>query len=429
MGPLASLFKPKKPPWPNPAASTGTFCWALGRYRCWNAVGPAGDIPEKRGVFGEIGTLLKSRHEYLHEGESIPRPLSYEIYMVGRLETDALPHILFICESKRPRQRALKLVRESGILDGFPGLQLGECSRSPMLSQPVDRIAFDQEDGMLHATESVTATARDVYYRPPLSDIYGFPIFVASAEAGHVRMATVGGLTRVGETLFALTAAHTFCEFHSRGDISELPPIELSLELENEEDGDLEQNDFIEMTSRGEQALPLRYLRVSAANALIGSQSTERFSFDDSTSSAQASFSTHADQAWPTAITPRLSTFVNELATNNTASVPVVGGALSLLGKLSTMASESEQRNLDWALVSIDQTKISYFLQCQNPICIQGTATEIESPISIKVLTASNRVLCGTLFNNPVYMQLPPSRAFQKLWVVQLEGPLSKSLA
>jgi len=63
----ASSFLPMNP-WPDPQDSIGDALCSLGRSRCWEAKGPADEIP--RGpIFREIKVLLESRHEYLNEGE------------------------------------------------------------------------------------------------------------------------------------------------------------------------------------------------------------------------------------------------------------------------------------------------------------------------------------------------------------------------
>lgn len=261
--PLSSAFKPKST-WPDPEASIGESFCVLGKYRCWEAIGLAGDIP-KSAAFRDIKTLLESRYEYLHEGLSVPRALSYELYMIGKVKKEAQPYIMFICESKPSRQRALKLVRESGILDEYPGVLLGECSRAPILSRPAVPLASLDSGEDLQVTEEsdegdiLPESGPYVYYQEPLSDVYGFPIFVEIFGGSPRRKATAGGIIRVGDEFYVLTVAHTFFDPSRREKPNATRPIEFSLELDGEsDDDDTEGRDFIEVTSRGKFEYDLR---------------------------------------------------------------------------------------------------------------------------------------------------------------------------
>ena len=76
--------------------------------------------------------LSMTQHEILNEGVSVRRVLIFDIYMIGRDPSQARPTIVFSSENKTQRQRALKVIRESNILDGRPGLRLRDSSTPPM---------------------------------------------------------------------------------------------------------------------------------------------------------------------------------------------------------------------------------------------------------------------------------------------------------
>ena len=118
-------FKQKNP-WPNPERSIGISWCPLGKNWCWEAVGPAQEIAGK--ILCKIKDILESQQEYLNEGVCIRRVLLFGLYMIGRTKAQARPTIVFSCENKIQRQRAMKAVRESAILDGHPGVCLGESS-------------------------------------------------------------------------------------------------------------------------------------------------------------------------------------------------------------------------------------------------------------------------------------------------------------
>jgi hypothetical protein len=127
----APAFKQKNP-WSNPEQSVGDAWCDIGKTRCWEAIGPAQDVASK--VLGHIKNLLESQHEYLNEGVCVPRVLLFGLYMTGRTIEQARPTIIFSCENKAQRQRAVKVVRESLLLGAYPAILLADSSRPPRLS-------------------------------------------------------------------------------------------------------------------------------------------------------------------------------------------------------------------------------------------------------------------------------------------------------
>jgi len=258
-----SALKPKNP-WPDSQGSIGSLLCPMGRNKCWEAVGPAGEL-SKGNLFKEIKKLLESQHEYLNEGESVPRAILFEVYMIGRNETFARPTILFCCERKPPRQRAMKLVRESLVLVEYPGVQLGDCSRPPNLThQPVplfDPIS-EEDDRVL-----VGSSPSGIIYRPPIKSLFGLPVYVQLSH-DHLRAATIGGFICLGDTIVGLSVRHVFDE-----DQDELNPedfgtvMEFSLEYDDfEEDVEGEGNiDSVMMTSTGISKI---LLQISSSNKI-----------------------------------------------------------------------------------------------------------------------------------------------------------------
>ena len=246
--PTILALSPKNP-WPDSQGSIGNLLCQMGRNKCWEAVGPAGEV-SRGNLFKEIKRLLESRHEHLNEGEYVPRAILFEVYMIGRNETLARPTILFCCERKPPRQRAMKLVRESMVLAEYPGVQLGDCSRPPGLTcQPVPLFDPMPEDFDWLLGGGICS----VLYRPPIKSLFGLPVYVQLSH-GHPRAATIGGFICVGDTLVGLSVRHVFSE-DQEGLIPEAlnTNMEFSLEYDVDEE-ELEgqgDNSFVMMTSTG----------------------------------------------------------------------------------------------------------------------------------------------------------------------------------
>ena len=247
--PTVPALKPKNP-WPDSQGSIGSLLCPMGRNKCWEAVGPAGEL-SRGNLFKEIKKLLESRHEHLNEGESVPRAILFEVYMIGRNETLARPTILFCCERKPPRQRAMKLVRQSLVLDDYPEVQLGVCSRPPGLThQPVplfDPITVEY-DGV-----SVAKSPSAVLYMPPIKFILGLPIYVQHSNRGP-RAATMGGFISLGDALVGLSVRHVFDEEKNALVAEDLSTdMDFSLEYDDYED-EVESgadSEFVVMTSTG----------------------------------------------------------------------------------------------------------------------------------------------------------------------------------
>ncbi|KAE9365861.1 hypothetical protein N431DRAFT_418721 [Stipitochalara longipes BDJ] len=199
------LFGLKKAQWPNPHLSLGIQCNRLGSNECWQAVGPAQDL------FGlvskSIGDLLDARVEDLEEGEPVAgHILLFGMYMIGKSATTAQPTLLLTCQRPKPRRRAIKYIRESGILKGYPKILLAESSLPPLASGTSSVRLLAGRDSLM------TAVARrglnSVGAEPLLSstilrrDATPTPVYTPSTKASFVWIAgpilgTILGLATV----------------------------------------------------------------------------------------------------------------------------------------------------------------------------------------------------------------------------------------
>jgi hypothetical protein len=241
----------------------------------------------------------------LNEGVCIRRALLFGLYMIGRTKAQARPTIVFSCENKIQRQRAMKAVRESAILDEHPGVCLGESSRPPRLSSEPQQLGdlnvlsesshgdethaprraggarrstiegepkkssrlptlsaqrSQSDDHTKHVemtgdTNNSSPVNNTVYYVSPLGGVHGIPIMIKDAtDKAPTRKSTVGGFIYVGEQLFGLTVAHAFQDNLQDDKERKDDDVEFSFEDDSQdEDADpVEDEDFINMTSRGE---------------------------------------------------------------------------------------------------------------------------------------------------------------------------------
>lgn len=143
----------RKNSWPDPLLSIGEFWCLMGPERCWEPIGPAKEKFDD--ISHQIKSLLDSRGEYLSEGVCVRQLLTFELYMIGRTAELAKPTIIFSSENKTQRQRAKKLVRESGILRGCPGIGLGESPRPLRPSRSPKPLAIFSDDTICAGSSSV----------------------------------------------------------------------------------------------------------------------------------------------------------------------------------------------------------------------------------------------------------------------------------
>ena len=228
----------------------------MGPDRCWEPIGPAKEKFDE--ISHQIKSLLDSRGEYLSEGVCVRRLLIFEMYMIGRSEELAKPTIIFSSENKTQRQRARKLVRESGILSGCPGIGLGESSRPLRLSKtpkPLGEQSISSDDiEMPICASSSSVPDASIWYSSQLSGMRCTSITIKTEGAEalvSIRKSTLG-VVCIGDELLGLTVAHAFFD-GSDNESSSGSDLEFSLEDEDHVWDAFEFDDnFIDITSRGE---------------------------------------------------------------------------------------------------------------------------------------------------------------------------------
>lgn len=116
-------WKSKNNQWPDPDKSVGVFHRKLGRYSCWEVVGLA------REDFDRISDEIKIYLE--RNSDPAPYPVIWTMYMIGRLENTARPTIMFCSKDKASRKTIRDVIEKSGILNGYPGVGVGDPDRPP----------------------------------------------------------------------------------------------------------------------------------------------------------------------------------------------------------------------------------------------------------------------------------------------------------
>jgi hypothetical protein len=217
---------PPVAPWPSPGLSIGQSCTPLSGNKCWEVIGPA--LGMSVGILRAVKELLDPHAEYLHEKEPKPCFIAFGMYMIGRDEHKANPTLLISCERKSPRQKAVKLVRESPILKENAGVRLAESPRPPLCSvSPIPLGPSNDENN----NSPHRVSAGENLYLAPKEFTCGIPIYtkmVQSHNASYPPRGTVGGIVCIKDDLFGISTAHGFAEDHKE---LALPDDEMSFEI------------------------------------------------------------------------------------------------------------------------------------------------------------------------------------------------------
>ncbi|KAI1363212.1 hypothetical protein F5Y08DRAFT_250231 [Xylaria arbuscula] len=190
--------------WPNPERSVGRLICKVGNESIWEAQGDA------RETFKSIAADIK---HYLDRCvEPIPSWVTWSIYMIGCAVGSAHPTIVFCCEVVAHRREVRNIIKQSGILDRYPGIKTGHMPRAP---------GFDHLIPLAPSSSSNKGRIElEMSRHAP-----GMLLAITSCADGQRRStkATIGGVVRIGCKYFYTTAAHPFQTDLDLGNSSEPP--------------------------------------------------------------------------------------------------------------------------------------------------------------------------------------------------------------
>jgi hypothetical protein len=195
--------------WQSPELSIGRACTPFEKQQCWEVTGRAESLA--RGLFQAVKELLDGCNELLYDGEPVESLVMFNLFMIGRDRSKANPTLLLSCERKRPRQRAMKLIRESGILrrPEHAGFRLAESPRPPVgLSAPVP---LGSQDDAGSSSLPLPLLDQNVLWNPkfPPTGAQLYTRFDAN-DADYATRATLGGVVSIEGVFYGLTVAHNF---------------------------------------------------------------------------------------------------------------------------------------------------------------------------------------------------------------------------
>ncbi|KAF4626101.1 hypothetical protein G7Y89_g12059 [Cudoniella acicularis] len=340
----------------------------LGRYKCWSLKDKSPAHLVWKTISKAITSLLEELFEHLDAGDS---ELMIEMFMIGRKPANSNPTILFSCENKNCRQKAVGFVQKKKVLADHPGVLMAECSKRPRL------LAIEYKSDL-------PPLPPGVYLNGPLQS-YGTPVLICSTHQVMPRKATIGGIVSIEGEIFGVTTAHAFSEPREE-DTSNNEDIEFAFYggYKPYDSSDDEEN-FVETTSGGYDA-------------------------QGSTTPSSGSMGSKKSQS-----------------TGNTAVVDPNREKLAV--KLGTIfASTAVGDHLDWALVQIRDSKSSSREENFQPqshipwggkVIYPKTIANSSADAHVLIYTGSSGVIAGELSGVSSFTIGAGTRGFQQLLVVR----------
>jgi hypothetical protein len=470
---LGKSLKSGRYNWPNPEDSTGEQYKnaKLRRYKCWKAVG------EARQKFEEIAPEIKTHLEQCCD--QLAHTVVWTVYMIGRTRKESVPTIMFCGIDKNARTEVKKMIKESGIMDRYPGFRIGSCTeefqhyarrkrrkhRKPgvqtcsgssvevmraiqhppsdtKIETPIlhDRLPIsirDHDQEFWNVTESVedrqqthidTAAGggKAILYSP--SDIGpGMRILIQGVHGDSLslRQATGGGFIRHRESIFLTTVAHAFHEdvVNAFPNSPENYDIEFELDDDSEEEEEGEGEDDIECSSTYSVSFA-----ASETSELDHSTISGR-TFSDTTSGSEQSFTTvqAADQIINTSganLSPVRIPGVS--AQKREPGLLVKSDDLLLpVGEHIILSTTGSRPSLDYCLIEVEANGLLKSKQIPLKFdkyllpVLSGIVMNEPGDVDVVATTGSGGLLKGRLSGTPSFLMLPGSNLVQEVWAVR----------
>jgi hypothetical protein len=414
---ISSLLDLKTAPsWQAPERSVGCFRCVVNGKGAWEPKGEA--LALFIVLAPEIQKLLDSEVDDLHD--RVPRNIKYNMWMVGRTPETSTPTIIFTSpgknttSSRSSRCKAMGMVKDSNILENYPSIALKALPAMPLICQAGQTIG-------VQAANDIDSEGNQTRNAPPTGEfgfisVLGTPRSLCGAAAlvnGH-RLATIGGLIKLGDEWYGFIANHT----RSDNIPEDFDPNNMGWGLSFDEDSDCENDNFAAVTSRGS----------------LSSKGGSETSRDETTSAEdELKMSSREDSPYKSQEdvgsdrllhlhTPPASKYLLE------EEKPDIRD-LSTQQHIASFKSPYIGNDLDYELFSISNTawlmpnemQIPSLTSKPDSLTVLGVARTLSQK-RVWVVSGFGGTLPGTVLESPHYIQLPDSRKIEEVWVVELDN-------
>ena len=207
---------------------------------CWLVAGPALDL--YRSLEPKINDLLERHKELIEQGEVKPRMTSWNMLMIGTSGETAQPTIVFASRSRRQRQYAKALLKDSDLLAECPSVRIKTMEKSPAEL----RAAYS-----IDSQQNSDKDEHGLYLVHDAGEPSGSLISIERR-----RLATLGGVVKLNDKQFGFTAQHA-----SQVADEEESPVDTGV-CAFDDDSDVDEDELVEMTSRGTRGELLHSLMI-----------------------------------------------------------------------------------------------------------------------------------------------------------------------
>jgi hypothetical protein len=384
------------------------------RYKCWEAVGPV----------GEVWTRLGPEIKKFVDDSCKPVPgFTFGIYMIGDTEETAKPKILICSTDFRGRKGVRKAILESGILESYPPIGLGDMARAPGLMALEEIESTFPLDSALGDETYVLAASSD--------KAFGRRLFIPGRDGGSLRPATGGPILYINGNIYQLTVGHAFLGF----DGLNTPRTQSSSSDECDFDGQSDSEDYdtsadLQMTDKSKR----RSNNPAFHNGYgpDGDKSGFKSHDDPSSLDIESSSSTLANQSSRDSgvgLSPESASAGND---QSQIKEPATSQSLHRVSKLALLSETGAKQSLDYGLVELERkyrlgrNEIPYGPNSSKRFLQVRQAAKIGSGyVNVVTMTASSKFLSGKLCPTASYMWLSNQRTLQELYPVHLDGTLS----
>jgi len=379
-------------------------------------------------LYPHIKQLIENNQEVLEQGEDKARIIGFNLWMQGNSPGTSQPIIVFSSKSWRQRTQAKKLLMQSGLLHGYPGIKIKTLDRMPAVYRTQGQ---EPEQGRIYPSPRYALAVPedpDVYIHRDYEVACGAPI-----SFGKFRPATLAGLVSVDGICYGLTAQHgRFKPQEALGPAARSDEI-LAFD-EDSDEGDYQDD---EITSGGE--LPSYGLWCTVAD-LHGEANEPDSSIETNTATpgfchnqrtfqrTQAAWlSADSSIALPSERLTRLSDHESQLEALGTNDLRTLESGIII----AEVSEDSPPNDLDYELFRLYNVERKV-----NCIAIPGIGeTGVMYPQRIATAVAECEVLAatgttgivkGNLISNAYYIRLECSSIYQELWTVKMERETSR---
>jgi peptide-N4-(N-acetyl-beta-glucosaminyl)asparagine amidase len=409
--------------WPDPERSVGRFIVKMGKECIWDAHG------EAREAFKALAPDIKA---YLDSCvEPISSWVTWSIFMIGSTKSSASPTIVFCCEIGVHRREVRNIIKNSGILDRYPGIKTGHMPRPPDFRQLITLAAVDGESIEEPAKVALSLSS---HMKAP-----GMSLGIAGWTGHHAYAgtATIGGVIRIKDKYFYTTAGHALVD----SDSDTAPQITdtgtHSSDWSNEDalswDGDDFSNDDGFSFDAEDDSGPFNdevttptsggigdMKSVPMGNNMAWPQDKGKGVFDGPTDQDE-NWWQNQDEAIPH----------DKSHPNPRAAPPSQEVEFDYPGEVFVSTLDGPETGLDYALIEVIDPKhrvsnmITYISDMEACIVVKGLMQPLLEDIPVLMIT-SRCIIRGTLSATPSFSWAPGNRSCRQMLTATFDGRLEK---